>query len=270
MNNSITFRFHSPSKSLEPFLQGYLEADYRNTSESGEHTLFPNGYSGIFFNFGNQGKLIIKEEYKTPLVSAFGQIDRHFTIVHYPGFYSLGVLFKPTVLSWLLKVDMSSLTNKAFDGRLIDSQFRVLHEQIEDTPFVKDKIKLFEDHFTNELIRREYKPTIADHALLMLNQSGDVQLISKQLQVSQRHLEAQFKKVIGLSPKSYSLIMRFKRIEEQFKKTSRVSWKELPFASEYYDQNHFIKDFKRFTGLTPSSYLLENLDMSRSYLAVNR
>ena len=110
----MVFRFHLPSKILQPYLQGYLDADYLKTTEKGEHTLFPNGYSGIFFNFGNRGKLIIKEEYEAPFVSVFGQIDRHFSIIHYPGFYSFGVLFKPTILSWLLKVEMSSLTNKAF------------------------------------------------------------------------------------------------------------------------------------------------------------
>src|SRR5690349_5309989 len=99
----MEFRIHQPSQNLQPFVQCYLEADSSTTLEKGEHTLFPNGLSGIFFNFGNMGKLIIKEEYKTPEVSVFGQIDRHFTVIHWPGFYSLGVLLKPSVLSRLLR-----------------------------------------------------------------------------------------------------------------------------------------------------------------------
>src|SRR5688572_13210079 len=110
----MAFRFQTPSPILTPFIHGYLDVDYRNTWNAGQHTLCPNGYSGIFFNFGNRGKIIINEEYKTPFVSVFGQIDRHFSIIHYPGFYSFGILFKPTILSWLLRVEMSSLTNKAF------------------------------------------------------------------------------------------------------------------------------------------------------------
>jgi len=264
----MAFRFHLPSKNLQPYIQGYLDADYRETISKGEHTLFPNGYSGVFFNFGNKGKLIINEEYKTPCVSAFGQIDHHFTVVHYPGFYSLGVLLKPTLLSWLLKVDMSSLTNKAVDGQLINRSFKELHERMEECSSIEDKIKLFENYFTKELVDRGYKVSLSDHALSLLNQNNtfSVQEIAKQLQVSQRYLESQFKKTVGLSPKTYSLIIRFKLMERQLKRSSTVRWQDMTFATEYYDQNHFIKDFKRFTGSTPSDYLLQNFDMGRSYL----
>jgi len=264
----MVFRFHLPAEILQPYIQGYLDADYQNTTEKGEHTLFPNGYSGIFFNFGNRGKLIITEEYETPSVSIFGQIDRHFSIVHYPGFYSFGVLFKPTILSWLLKLEMSSLTNKAFDAELLYRHFKFLHEKMEEVQSIEGKIKLFEDHLMGELTNRNYAATLADHALSLIHRNESIQEVATQLHVSQRHLEIQFKNAVGLSPKSYSLIMRFKRIEEQLKRTAVVSWRELPFADEYFDQNHFIKDFKRFTGLTPSSYLLKNLDMGRSYLTV--
>jgi AraC-like DNA-binding protein len=240
--------------------------DYRNTWNAGQHTLFPNGYSGIFFNFGNRGKIIINEELKTPFVSVFGQIDRHFSIIHYPGFYSFGILFKPTILSWLLKIEMSSLTNKAFDAQLLSHHFKLLHKQMEEVSSIGEKIKLFEDYLIRELTNRDYTATLADHTLSLIHQNESIQGIAKQLQVSQRYLEIQFKNAVGLSPKTYSLIVRFKRIEEQLKQTAAVSWRELPFAGEYHDQNHFIKEFKRFTGLTPSSYLLTNLDMGRSYL----
>jgi len=264
----MVFQFHSPSIILQPYIQGYLDADYRKTTEKGEHTLFPNGYSGIFFNFGNRGRIIISEEYETPFVRVFGQIDRHFSIIHYPGFHSFGVLFKPTILSWLLKVEMSSLTNKAFDAQLLSGNFKVLHEQMEETYSIDEKIKLFEDFLIIELAGRNYSATLADRALCLIHQNNAVREIAKKLQVSQRYLESQFKNAVGLSPKSYSLIVRFKRTEEQLKRAAVVNWCELPFADEYYDQNHFIKDFKRFTGLTPSSYLLKNLDMGRSYLNV--
>src|ERR1044071_7918761 len=128
---SMEFRAYQPSADLGSFVQCYLEADSITNQETGEHTLFPNGLSGIFFNFGIMGKLIIKEEYKTPRVSVFGQIDRHFTVTHLPGFYSLGVLLKPSVLSRLLRADMAEFTNKAFDGILIRKDLLPLYEELE-------------------------------------------------------------------------------------------------------------------------------------------
>jgi AraC-like DNA-binding protein len=264
----MSFRFHSPAEAFQPFIQGYLEADYRSSLQAGEQTLFPNGFSGIFFNFGNLGKLLIKEEFKIPFVSVFGQIDRHFVAVHCPGYYSLGVLLKPTVLSWLLKVDMPEFTNRAVDGQLIAQAFGWLHQQMEETTSFRAKIHLFENYFGNVMARRCHKVGLADRALTLINQRPVVSVhkVAEQLCVSQRHLEIQFKQSVGLSPKTYLLILRFKRMEQQLKNLSSVSWQEMKFAHEYYDQNHFIKDFKRFTGHTPSDYLLNNLEMGRSYL----
>jgi AraC-like DNA-binding protein len=264
----MIFQTHAPSRALQPFVQCYLEADCTKSLHPEVNTLFPNGLSGIFFNFGNMGRLFIKEDYRTPAVSIFGQIDCHFTVAHQPGFYSFGVMLKPTVLSKLFKMDMAGITNTAFDGKLVERDFYSLHQQMEDAPSVKTKIRLFEQYLTHKLSQKVYSKNIADCALDFIHRHEifSVDRLTKHLGISQRHLEMQFKKSVGLSPKTYSLILRFKRIEQQLNKSSFPSWKDMAFANEFHDQNHFIKDFKRFTGLTPSRYLLEKFDMGHSYL----
>lgn len=262
----MTFRLYQPSPALQPFIQGYLEADCSH--EGGVHTLFPNGYSGIFFNFGNTGRLIIQKELKTPAISIFGQIDRHFIITHQPGFYSLGVLFNPTALSRLLHIDMAEFTNMAMDGQLIRKDFRELHTQLEETEGISGKLNLLNRFFRLHLLKDNCQPTLSEHAIQLLQQQKkiSVERLAHDMGVSQRHLEIQFKRSVGLSPKTYSLIQRFKRVEFALRQSSSVSWQDMIFAHDYYDQNHFIKDFKRFTGHTPSDYLLSNLEMGRSYL----
>ncbi len=263
----MAFQFHPASKQLEPYIKGYLEADYRGDTQTGEHTLFPNGYSGIFFNFGNLGRLILQQEYKTPRVSVFGQIDHHFTAISYPGYYSLGVLLQPTTLSWLLQLNMSGFTNMAYDGQLIDGDFKVLHEQMEESNSIKQKIKLFEKYFMRQLVRKQQNTRLADDAIALLqHEQTTIQHMAAQLQVSQRYLEIKFRQAVGLPVKTYSLILRFRKMEQQLKSLQQVHWPQMAFAHEYYDQNHFIKEFKRFTGHTPSDYLLQSFDLGRSYL----
>jgi AraC-like DNA-binding protein len=264
----MVFNFYAPSKILLPYVQGYLEATSMNSREGGQHTLFPNGFSGIFFNFGNPGKLILKETYTTPPISIYGQIDRHFTAIHYPGFYSLGVLLKPTALSKLLRVDMGELTNKAFDGQLIRQDLECLHGKLQEAASVKAKTNLLNQYFSTAFGNTRATDTLADATLRSMHRNAAVSIntIAHDLGVSERYVETQFKKYVGLSPKTYSLILRFKRMEQQLQTKSTTNWNQLSFLNEYYDQNHFIKDFKRFTGHTPSGYLLSNLEMGRSYL----
>jgi AraC-like DNA-binding protein len=265
----MIFHSYPPAKILSPFVRCYLEADSRNSTEKGVHPLFPNGLSGIFFNFGSLGKLSIKEEYETPEVSIFGQIDRCFDAIHWPGSYSLGVLLKPSVLSKFLKEDMSKLTNKAVDGQLFRPELREVHRQLKATSSVKKKITILNRHFIKTFsYLRHQPPTLAERAIDQIyhHPSLSIKKLAHHLKVSERYLQVQFKKSVGLSPKTYSLIIRFMRMEQQLFEKSAVRWEDMNFASEYYDQNHFIKDFKRFTGITPSGYLLKNFEMGRSYL----
>ena len=162
---------------------------------------------------------------------------------------------------------MSEFANKAYDGQLIDADLKLLHEQMEGSSSVTQKIKLFEKYFMRQLARKKQKTGIADQAIELLHHEQiTIQHVAKKMNVSQRHLEIQFKQTVGLSLKTYSLIARFKKMEQQLKQLQAVHWPSMGFAHEYYDQNHFIKEFKRFTGHTPSNYLLQSFDLGRSYL----
>lgn len=264
----MTFNFYQPAPQLTTFVVGYLEADSRLSTQKGVYTLFPNGYSGIFFNSGELGKLAIKEEYITPPVSIFGQIDQCFESIHWPGSYSLGVLLKPTVLSKLLRESMQAFTNRASDGRLLRNDLNTLHQQLEEAILTEKKIELLNQYFAKTLHEMGHCLTLADYAVQSIHENSGLPIgkLAKELKVSERYLETQFKKYVGLSPKTYSLIVRFKRIEQQLQAKSTASWEQLGFTNEYYDQTHFIKDFKRFTGHTPSDYLLNNFEIGRSYL----
>lgn len=263
----MTFNVYKPSKQLEPSIVCYLEADSRTIDTKKIHTLFPNGYSGVFFNFGYTGKILIKEEYQTPQVSIFGQIDQCFEAIHWPGSYSLGALMHPTALSKLIHEDMSAFTNKAFDGTLIHVKLKSLHAAMEEAKDAFAKIALLNNFFAS-VFSKISVTTITDYAVKILQQSGfqNIRKVSDELGISERHLEVQFKKHVGISPKTYALINRFKRMEQLLHHKTAIKWEQMNFSHEYYDQSHFIKDFKRFTGHTPSHYLLQNFEMGRSYL----
>ncbi|MEI9920937.1 MAG: helix-turn-helix domain-containing protein [Bacteroidota bacterium] len=262
----MLFNPHQPARQLAEFIHLYLEGTC--DGKPGEYALFPNGFSGIFFNFGKPGILSLKQQMRTPKVSIYGQIDRHFMISHDPGFTSIGVLFKPSALSKLLKLDMMEFANMAFDGELIVKELSELHARMEESADSGTKISLLDSFFTKAMLASDTTFGVADHALRLMELYRNIPMenLALKIGVSQRYLEKQFNKVIGLPPKTYSLIQRFKRIEHELRVSNSAYWADLEFANNYYDQNHFIKDFKRFTGRTPSNYLLEDLDMARSYL----
>ena len=70
-----------------------------------------------------------------------------------------------------------------------------------------------------------------------------------------RRLEQRFKKEIGISPKLFSRTIRVNNAIEQMKVKTGKSLTQLALENNYFDQSHFINDFKQFTGYSPSKFL---------------
>ncbi|MNL09584.1 HTH-type transcriptional activator RhaR [compost metagenome] len=64
----------------------------------------------------------------------------------------------------------------------------------------------------------------------------------------------QFREKVGFSPKAFSRIVRFNHINAFIDKHHATNWQELVYTFGFFDQNHFIKEFKRFYGCTPSEW----------------
>jgi len=87
-----------------------------------------------------------------------------------------------------------------------------------------------------------------------VQQSGgliSVNKLTNALGISQRHLSRKFQQYIGLSPKEYLRVSRFLRSLQLLKKYPTLSLTEIGYGSGYYDQSHFTRDYKAYTGHTP-------------------
>ena len=73
--------------------------------------------------------------------------------------------------------------------------------------------------------------------------------------VSGTHLATQFKSHVGVTPKRMARIYRFARLILSVDALRPVDWSDLAHTAGYFDQAHFSKEFKDFTGHTPTEYL---------------
>ena len=78
-----------------------------------------------------------------------------------------------------------------------------------------------------------------------------------------RQLERKFAKQIGISPKQLGKVIRLQTALKMLLNKKAESLTDIAYESEYYDQAHFIKDFKEFTGTSPKEFLgNENMTLS--------
>ena len=64
-----------------------------------------------------------------------------------------------------------------------------------------------------------------------------------------------FKRQVGLTPKSYQKIIRFQKTIQDIESHTTIDWASIAYQSGYYDQAHFINDFRRLSGFSPNEYL---------------
>jgi AraC-like DNA-binding protein len=85
--------------------------------------------------------------------------------------------------------------------------------------------------------------------------SASVGATAKDADVSHKRFIRLFTDEVGASPKLYLRIVRFHRMLGRVSRAPEIRWAEIAAGHGYYDQSHFIHDFRDFTGMTPSAYL---------------
>ncbi len=88
--------------------------------------------------------------------------------------------------------------------------------------------------------------------------------------MNERQLERKFQALVGVSPKFLCRILRLQKVFKTVELNPAVNWSFIASECGYYDQAHFIHDFKDFSGQNPSAYFSEDREMSEYFTRKNR
>jgi len=86
---------------------------------------------------------------------------------------------------------------------------------------------------------------------------ANVNAVADDLGVSERHLRRVFRETIGVSPKTFAKLTRFRRAVGAARAENHGSWATIAAAAGYYDQAHLIREFRAIAGVTPRVLLGE-------------
>ena len=158
-----------------------------------------------------------------------------------------------------LDIDMSDIANRCLDlgdllgGAAADRLVGSLHDAA-DWPLRFDLM----DRFLLERVHRgrAMSPDVA-WALKSLQQchgARSIGALSRDLACSRKTLVQRFHAQVGLSPKAVAGILRFAHAIERIRGADEERWADLAIACGYYDQAHFNRDFRRYSGRTPHQF----------------
>ena len=171
-------------------------------------------------------------------------------------FHYIGIRFFPTIFPLLFNVDAKELSNRFERLEVVENETSkfITNNFTGNDEFDKIKSK-FDSYFigiiknaTNDLDSR-FK-----NALNIILKNFGVVNVQSDLDVglSQRQLRRYFEYYVGDTAKTFSQVVRFQNILNAKPSTQSLTQNKVFFDLGYYDQAHFIKEFKNFYGVTPN------------------
>ncbi|MBT1700244.1 helix-turn-helix transcriptional regulator [Fulvivirgaceae bacterium PWU4] len=255
----MQYRQFPPSSILAPYVKYYwtlaMDADHHDV-------IYPSGHVELALNISD-GKVITilgDNHIKMPNVEVFGQLTAPAHIVATKGTTILVVRFHAHASALFFPNQASDFTNDSID---LNDVFRgepvELHDRVMEQNSIEHKIDALEKFLIRRLIRNDKnqgKLKLVEEICRHAMNSGEVfsvESLASHYGFSERYLQKLFLDFTGVSPKSFFTIQRFNRSLELLKSTT-LSLTAIAHECGYYDQAHFIREFKAFTGITPSQF----------------
>ncbi|MFV0180507.1 helix-turn-helix domain-containing protein [Empedobacter falsenii] len=119
----------------------------------------------------------------------------------------------------------------------------------------KKQIDLLENYWLSKFVTKDL--TLMEQILADIETELTIDAIAKKHSISRKHINALFLKHIGKPPSEYRKIYRFRNTLIENKKSKNLT--TLSHGSLFYDQSHFIKDFRALTKIKPS-WFFKNID----------
>lgn len=264
----MDYRTYDTHTELSGFVKCYWTLESPAEATPVLQRIVPDGCMEMIFHYGDlyrqyatDGSSIIQ-----PRAFVFGQITTSLDIAPtgISGIFS--VRFQPDGFVPLATLPLSAMENRAVPiEEVFGTAGTLLEKEVLAADHTPDRIAVVEQFLRERLATPEAIDRVVQSSvslLLELNGQLSVDALSRQLNVNRRQLERRFASVIGLSPKQLARIIRLQSTLKMLLSGQYTSLTSLAYEGDYYDQAHFIKDFKEFTGISPRKFYADNLKMS--------
>jgi len=265
--NYQTFKPHSDLESIVKF---YWTLEVPFDPKNQKQKIIPDGCIEMTFNFGDKIKKYTSESdfIIHPNAMVMGQRTKSFDILPTGNVDTFAICFYPLGFANFVNTPLENLVDKEkpISELFEQTQEYELEQQMFQAKDTQKRIELIETFFLKKLnekntISKIVKSTV--DALFKANGTTPIHVLLKDDISKRRQLERHFKKQIGISPKQLSKAIRLQTTLNLLLNKKSQTLTDIAYESDYFDQNHFIKDFKDLVGVTPKEFLgSENMALS--------
>ena len=250
----MKFDKHFPIEKLKDYIKYYVVSE--NDVET-EYKVFPT--SGLVIGFQYKGQLsALKDKTYNKLTSAgvTGISDSYKVFKNSADIGTILVYFTEIGFMHFASHPANELFNLSLSLDDIFEKFKIdeVEEKLAKATTDKHRIKIVEQFLLTEFKSIQTDKLIVEAVKLIYQSKGTIRIkeLNEKLFISESPFEKRFRKVVGTSAKKFASIVRFNSVLDSLKKAKSLT--EICYENNFFDQAHFIKGFKMFTGDTPENF----------------
>jgi AraC-like DNA-binding protein len=266
-----------PSNELQPFIKHYLFLESKGNGIK-KLRLFSDGNTGMVFSFNNNLISITgNSEHLHYLPSSFvyGQISEFKDLYLVSEAALIVVVFQPAGINQLMGVSAAELRNNIINTEdLFGRNVLDIHTGLAEEGDFRNKVKMlniFFAEFAAKTVLINQRLIAASINFILKNKgTNSVGQLVKYIGYTERQIERIFIECVGLSPKRFGSIVKLHSFLKLLKaKSNYDTLTALSCEAGYSDQSHLIKEFRKYTGVTPKEYLNKTNKLAINFMEIN-
>jgi AraC-like DNA-binding protein len=250
MMDTMLLTYH-PGPPLASYVEALWHYNGCHTAHHKERVL-PNGRFQIFIDL------------LTGLGAVSGMRSHHTVIETATRQSVMGVVFRPGGARAFFDVPANDFYNQVVPLDVVwGPHVTEVCARLQEVITVQGKFQVLESALIKALQRGADErlalhPSV-EYALRAFRQASEIRSVigvSKEVGRSRRRFSQLFREQIGMTPKLYCRLLRFRAVVRHIVAGGHVNWVDVAQAGGYYDQAHLAHDFRDFSGMSPGSYLV--------------
>lgn len=269
----MNYETFAPHPDLDAIVKCHWILEVPGNLEAPKQRVIPDGCIEMCFILGDDVKRFTSEDefIIQPRAMVFGQITKPYFVQPTGYVNTFAIRFYPYGIANFLNKSIHDLADKetplaSLFGEHIAEE---LEHQISEAKTTKSRIKIVENFLLGRLANQSTIDKIVKSTTEVLARTkgrASISSILKDDPSKRRNLERKFSKQVGISPKQLGKIIRLQAALKMMLDKPGETLTQVAYESEYYDQAHFIKDFKEFTGINPKEYMTNDQMMLSSLI----